>query len=430
MFGVNNGFDIVIGNPPYIQLQNNGGELAKLYEGCGYSTFDRKGDIYCLFYERGWQLLKKDGHLCYITSNKWMRAGYGEKTRDFFANKTNPLLLIDFAGVKIFESATVDTNILLFSRSNNQHKTTCAITNKQNKDSVKNLSDFVRQQDTICDFSTSDSWVILSPIEQSIKRKIEAVGTPLKDWDIQINYGIKTGCNEAFIISTEKRKEILDNCQTEDERKRTAELIRPILRGRDIKRYGYVDNGLFLINTHNGIRNKLPRIDINDYPAVKTHLDQYWDRISTRADKGDTPYNLRNCAYLEDFSKPKIIWKIIGSRLAFAIDNNGIMLNNACYLLTGNHLAHILGFLNSSPLIWYSEITNMNKTGVGDAQVGAQNIILFPIPSTINEEVVEIVEQLLSTPANSNLKRILSERIYAIYGLDIEEISYLESLNL
>ena len=430
MFGVNNGFDIVIGNPPYIQLQNNGGELAKLYEGCGYSTFDRKGDIYCLFYERGWQLLKKDGHLCYITSNKWMRAGYGEKTRDFFANKTNPLLLIDFAGVKIFESATVDTNILLFSRSNNQHKTTCAITNKQNKDSVKNLSDFVQQQHTACDFSTSDSWVILSPIEQSIKRKIEAVGTPLKDWDIQINYGIKTGCNEAFIISTEKRKEILNNCQTEDERKRTAELIRPILRGRDIKRYGYVDNGLFLINTHNGIRNKLPRIDINDYPAVKTHLDQYWDRISTRADKGDTPYNLRNCAYLEDFSKPKIIWKIIGSRLAFAIDNNGIMLNNACYLLTGNHLAHILGFLNSSPLIWYSEITNMNKTGVGDAQVGAQNIILFPIPSTINEEVVEIVEQLLSTPANSNLKRILSERIYAIYGLDIEEISYLESLNL
>ena len=292
------------------------------------------------------------------------------------------------------------------------------------------MSDFVQQQNSVCDFGSSESWVTLSPIEQSIKRKIEKVGTPLKDWDIQINYGIKTGFNEAFIISTEKREEILANCQTEEEQTRTAELIRPILRGRDIKRYGYVDNGLFLINTHNGIRNKLPRIDINDYPAVKTHLDQYWDRISTRADKGDTPYNLRNCAYLEDFSKPKIIWKIIGSRLAFAIDNNGIMLNNACYLLTGNHLAHILGFLNSSPLIWYSEITNMNKTGVGDAQVGAQNIILFPIPSTINEEVVEIVEQLLSTPANSNLKRILSERIYAIYGLDIEEISYLESLNL
>ncbi len=123
MFGLSeHPFDIVIGNPPYIQLQNNGGELAKLYADCGYKTFARTGDIYCLFYERGQQLLKDGGHLCYITSNKWMRAGYGEKTRDFFAKSTNPQLLIDFAGVKIFESATVDTNILLFSKSANQHK--------------------------------------------------------------------------------------------------------------------------------------------------------------------------------------------------------------------------------------------------------------------------------------------------------------------
>lgn len=229
MFGVNNGFDIVIGNPPYIQLQNNGGELAKLYEECGYSTFARTGDIYCLFYERGWQLLKKDGHLCYITSNKWMRSGYGEKTREFFANKTNPMLLIDFAGVKIFESATVDTNILLFAKSNNQHKTICAVTNKQNKDSVKNLSDFVQQQNSVCDFGSSDGWVVLSPIEQSIKKKIEAVGTPLRDWNINIYRGVLTGCNEAFIINTEKRDEILANCQTDDERTRTAELIRPIM---------------------------------------------------------------------------------------------------------------------------------------------------------------------------------------------------------
>ena len=161
------------------------------------------------------------------------------------------------------------------------------------------MSDFVQQQNSICDFATSDSWVILSPIEQSIKKKIEAVGTPLKDWDINIYRGVLTGCNEAFIIDSQKRDEILANCQTEDERKRTAELIRPILRGRDIKRYGYVDNGLYLINTHNGVRGRIPRIKIEDYPAVKAHLDQYWDRIATRADKGDTPYNLRNCAYLD-----------------------------------------------------------------------------------------------------------------------------------
>ena len=394
MFGVADGFDIVIGNPPYIQLQNNSGELAKLYEDCGYSTFARTGDIYCLFYERGWQLLKEGGYLCYITSNKWMRAGYGDKIRSFFANKTNPMLLIDFAGVKIFESATVDTNILLFSKSDNLHKTLCAVTNKQNKDSVNNLSDFVRQQDTICDFSTSDSWVVLSPIEQSIKKKIEAVGTPLKDWDIQINYGIKTGCNEAFIISTEKRKEILDNCQTEDERKRTAELIRPILRGRDIKKYGYVENGLFLINTHNGIRGKLPRIDINDYPAVKAHLDRYWDKISARADKGDTPYNLRNCAYLEDFNKPKIIYPDICTFLSFELDTSCFYLSNTAYFLITEkeeHLKYFLRVLNSSVMDWYYRTLSV-QLGEKAVRMFSIYVLNIPIPPISDEPIEEILK--------------------------------------
>ena len=161
------------------------------------------------------------------------------------------------------------------------------------------MSVFVQQEGAVCDFPGKESWAILTPIEQSIKRKIEAVGTPLKDWDIQIYRGVLTGCNEAFIISTEKRNEILSNCQSEDERKRTAELIRPISRGRDIKRHGYNWANLWLINTHNGIKGRIPRIDIKDYPAVKAHLDQYWDKIRDRADQGDTPYNLRNCAYLD-----------------------------------------------------------------------------------------------------------------------------------
>ena len=394
MFGVADGFDIVIGNPPYIQLQNNSGELAKLYEDCGYSTFARTGDIYCLFYERGWQLLKEGGYLCYITSNKWMRAGYGDKTRGFFANKTNPMLLIDFAGVKIFESATVDTNILLFSKSDNLHKTLCAVTNKQNKDSVNNLSDFVRQQDTICDFSTSDSWVVLSPIEQSIKKKIEAVGTPLKDWDINIYRGVLTGCNEAFIIDTAKRDEIISNCQTEDERKRTAELIRPILRGRDIKKYGYVENGLFLINTHNGIRGKLPRIDINDYPAVKAHLDRYWDKISARADKGDTPYNLRNCAYLEDFNKPKIIYPDICTFLSFELDTSCFYLSNTAYFLITEkeeHLKYFLRVLNSSVMDWYYRTLSV-QLGEKAVRMFSIYVLNIPIPPISDEPIEEILK--------------------------------------
>ena len=408
------GFDIVIGNPPYIQLQNNGGELAKLYEDCRFQTFAKTGDIYCLFYEKGWQLLRQQGHLCFITSNKWMRAGYGEKTRGFFAKHTNPKYLIDFAGVKIFDNATVDTNILIFGKGQNEYQTRCAVTDKLNKDSLKNLSDFVQQQHTICNFSSEESWVILSPIEQSIKQKIESVGTPLKDWDIKIYRGVLTGYNDAFIISTEKRDKILANCQTEEERLRTAELIRPILRGRDIKRYGYDWANLWLINTHNGIKGVKPRIDVNDYPAVKAHLDQYWDKISKRADKGDTPYNLRNCAYLDLFFQPKICWKAVGRNLAFSIVESGTFLTApASFISAGTYNEYILAFLCSN-VGTYFIYKNSDTTGAGDIMLNIQSLIKFPIPQNQTINISESIE-------------VVNQNIYQAYGFTPNEISYIEN---
>ena len=407
-----NGFDIVIGNPPYIQLQNNGGELAKLYEDCHFQTFAKTGDIYCLFYEKGWQLLRQQGHLCFITSNKWMRAGYGEKTRGFFAKHTNPKYLIDFAGVKIFDNATVDTNILIFGKSQNEYQTRCAVTDKLNKDSLKNLSDFVQQQHTICTFTNEESWVILSPIEQSIKQKIESVGTPLKDWDIKIYRGVLTGYNDAFIISTEKRDEILANCHTEEERLRTAELIRPILRGRDIKRYGYDWANLWLINTHNGIKGVKPRIDVNDYPAVKAHLDQYWDKISKRADKGDTPYNLRNCAYLDDFFKPKIVWarlmriskSEIDSFPRFSKADAGYFVVDSLCFFTGKGIDNLCTFLNSS-LATYYYLKNIAILDNGGMQMRQQYIEEIPCPP------IESIED--------------DDSIYNLFGFTKEEIDFI-----
>ena len=286
-------------------------------------------------------------------------------------------------------------------------------------------SDFVQQQHSVCDFSNSDSWVILSPIEQSIKRKIEAVGTPLKDWDIQINYGIKTGFNDAFIISSEKRNEILSNCQSEDERKRTAELIRPILRGRDIKRYGYVDNGLYLINTHNGVRGKFPRIDINDYPAVKAHLDKYWDKISIRADKGDTPYNLRNCAYLDLFFQPHICWKAVGRNLTFAIVPSGTFLTApASFISAEDKNDYILAFL-CSKIGKYYIYQNSDTTGAGDIMLNIQSLIQFPIPLSIDNRIIELCKELQKNP-NGNLQDKLDDLIYKSYGFNAEEISEIE----
>ena len=293
------------------------------------------------------------------------------------------------------------------------------------------MSVFVQQSGSVCEFSNSDSWVILSPIEQSIKRKIEAVGTPLKDWNINIYRGVLTGYNEAFIISTEKRDEILANCQTEDERARTAELIRPILRGRYIKRYGYNWANLWLINTHNGIRGKLERVHIEDYPAIKAHLDQYWDRISKRADKGDTPYNLRNCAYLEDFSKPKIVWGEISDRSKFAYESDGLCVPEATtFLMIGKDLPYLLCMLNSPLAEWFFSKVG-TTTGVGTVRWKKYTILELLIPRP-NKNTLNTTERLVDDCIKSRInKEMLQDQanslIYKNVGLDDKEIEYIES---
>ena len=333
------GFDVIVGNPPYIQLQKMG-EMTTVLEKMSFQTFARTGDIYCLFYEKAYQLLKQGGICNFITSNKWMRAGYGEATRKFFIEYTNPLILIDFAGIKVFDTATVDVNILLYAKEKSTFNTqACIVKDKE----LKELSLYVSQHAQTTQFKNADSWVILSDIEQRIKAKIEAIGTPLKNWDIQINYGIKTGFNDAFIINGEKKAELI----AQDPK--SAEIIRPILRGRDIKRYGYEFADLYLINTHNGVKEKgIKRIDIDDYPAIKAHLDSFYQQLEKRQDKGDTPYNLRNCAYIEDFSKQKIVYPNMTKFMPFLLDKKNFITNQKCFIMTGEKLAYLTAFFNSN----------------------------------------------------------------------------------
>ena len=414
MFNAAEGFDIVIGNPPYIQLQKDSGKLANLYESQNFKSFAKTGDIYCLFYEKGCNLLNSTGRLCFITSNKWMRAGYGEKLRDYFAKNVNPKLLVDFAGVKVFESATVDTNILLFEKGKNEGKTLSCTTTTLTKDGLSNLSDFVKQNSCDCSFTTKESWVILSPIEQSIKKKIESAGVPLKDWDISINYGIKTGFNDAFIISGEKREEILNNCKTKEERKKTDDLIRPILRGRDIKRYEYNFADLYLINTHNGVKEKnIPRIDIKDYPAIKKHLDEYWEKIEKRADQGDTPYNLRNCAYMDDFNKPKLVYPETTQGAFFAYDEDGIYIDKTCFMMTGKDkktLKYLQKTLSSRLFEFaYKNIFSSIELGQNGYQYNKHALIKLPI-----------INKVIDLPNNENE---INNAIYQLYNLNEKEIA-------
>ena len=296
------------------------------------------------------------------------------------------------------------------------------------------MSDFVKQNSCDCSFTTKESWVILSPIEQSIKKKIESAGVPLKDWDISINYGIKTGFNDAFIISGEKREEILNNCKTKEERKKTDDLIRPILRGRDIKRYEYNFADLYLINTHNGVKDKnIPRIDIKDYPAIKNHLDEYWDKISTRADKGDTPYNLRNCAYMDEFNKPKMLWsetmrvhKHSNERFPrFSFDYNGFITDKTCFFAVGEKLEWIVCFLNSyvGQYLCSKYVSILDNGGYLMQKIYIEKIPLPFVP----DKMLDLCKSQIKK-ATKEKENEIDLKIYNIYGFNNEEIKYLKSI--
>ena len=314
------GFDVVIGNPPYVQLQTMG-EMSDAYEKCGYEVYNKTADLYCLFYERGCQLLKKKGLLGFIASNKWLKVNYGIQLRKYLTTKANPYILIDFPGVPVFEDATVDPQILLLSKEPYSGKTfACAC--KQTSD----IALFIEENKKETTFG-EDAWTI--PDDSSAIFEKMNVGIPLKDLPITINYGIKTGFNDAFFINGATRNRLI----AEDPK--SAELIMPLLRGRDIQAWvpDWVD--LYLINTHNGIKETgIEPIRIDDYPAIKKHLDQFYEKLAKRIDKGVTPYNLRNCDYIKEFSKPKIMYPNMTKYLPFIYDETGYFGNDKTFIIT------------------------------------------------------------------------------------------------
>lgn len=416
------GFDCVIGNPPYIQLQKMGTDADTLQK-MNYETYERTGDIYCLFYEMGMKLLKPGALLSFITSNKWMRANYGKSLREHLSSKYNPTLLIDFANNKIFDSATVLVNILSLEKCGNQgHTISCSV---EDGFDVSKLSDYVQTHIQVSSFKTDDTWSILSEIELSIKRKVEDAGVPLKNWNVEMYRGILTGYNDAFIITSEKREEILSNCADDSERERTAEIIRPILRGRDIRRYGYEWADLWLINTHNGVKDSLERVHIEDYPAIKQHLDYYWDKIESRADKGDTPYNLRNCAYVDEFSKPKIVWGNLNTRGSYAMAPENMFINApACMIVPGSQ--YLLTMLNSKVADYYIRNLGVVRNG-GFFEYKPMFVEQIPVPLP-REEVVASIEDVFNSDIPDELKdKRLEEIIESMFDFTEPEIAYLRN---
>ncbi|ECP9374840.1 class I SAM-dependent DNA methyltransferase [Campylobacter jejuni] len=439
------GFDLIIGNPPYIrqeeikELKNTLSKNYKVYKGTA--------DIYTYFYELGFNVLKENGILSFITSNKYTRAGYGEALREFLLKNTCILKYIDLNGIKVFDSATVDTSILSFEKIKIKENTFKYLS--LNNELLKNY-DFeisaIKEFLNISQNSLSkESFAFNDESTNALKTKIEKLGTPLKDWHgLNINYGIKTGLNEAFIITTEKKDEILANCKDEDEKERTAKLIRKMLRGRDIKRYRYEWAGLWVINTHNGYKSKngekVEAINIEHYPSLKKHFDEFYPQLEKRSDKGLTPYNLRNCAYIEEFEKEKIVWNPVSGEYLFSYIKEHIFFNNSLFMMTLDvfSLKYILAFMNSNCYKWLITLkTNLIQTG-SYAYGAKDKIERLPIPkiNSKNEklanELINLVDEILKVKEqdkNANTQELenkINSLVYKLYNLTDDEIKIIE----
>lgn len=451
MFGVENGFDIVIANPPYIQLQKNHGKLADIYKNQDFKTYTRTGDIYILFYEKGINLLKKDGYLCFITSNKWMRVKYGEKLREYIS-KYDPLILIDL-GSGVFENATVDTNILIIRKTNNKSKLKGVTLSSQKSLSELGDNDFM----FLPNFGV-DIWFIDDNSFVNLKKKIEKIGKPLKTLDMNIYRGILTGLNKAFIINSDKRQEILNNCENDEERERTEGIIKPILRGRDIIKYKYEWSNLWIIFIpwHFPLSNDLRILGSSleaefefqkYYPSLYEHFSMYKNELMNR-NKSETGikyewYALQRYAssYYSEFEKEKVIWQEISEEPGFSYDENSMFCNDTGRIMTGKNIKFFVALFNS---LFFKNIFSKFYAGgnLGNKGIRFKHTFMeaFPIPQITNknESVVKQIEILIdkifsvkkSNP-NTNTSKYeyqIDQLVYKLYDLTENEIKIIEKI--
>ncbi|MGL2871811.1 class I SAM-dependent DNA methyltransferase [Helicobacter pylori] len=434
------GFDCIIGNPPYIR-QEQIKDLKPLLEKQYQDFYNSTADIYTYFFALSYHLLKEKGFSAFITSNKYARAKYGAKLREWLLKKTTIVSYMELNALKVFESAAVDTSIMNFIKQTPPKENSFKYyePTPNDKDDLKSTPYLSMKQNAL----STESFIFANATLLDLRDKIESVGTPLKDWDIQIYRGILTGANEAFIIPTEKRDAILNACKTQEERERTERLIKPILRGKDIKRYSYEWADLWVINTHNGytsaLKSKIPPIDIEKYPAIKAHLDSHYDTIATRCDQGDTPYHLRNCAYLEDFEKEKIVYPcIMAKEPCFVYEEKGFYAPAPANIITGDkiEIKYLTALLNSKCI--YFAMRKFYMGGGIEGELKTNNLEKIPIPQIteknqeLADKIIALVDKILALKekdpkANTQrLEKEIDALVYQLYHLTDEEIKIIE----
>ncbi len=405
----NGGFDVVIGNPPYVQLQSMG-EMSDKYAQCGYESYHKGGDLYCLFTERGYQLLKPNGLESYIMMNKWMLVDYGKPLRNFLA-KTSLQTIINFGDVQIFKDATTYVCIFMTKKSDVKNEVMAlSVSQKVCPGDFEKNHDFETEiVQALQPFSANsfgeNEWSIQPSGHTQILKKMAERGVPLKSLPIEIYRGILTGYNDAFYIDGETRERLI----AEDPK--SAELIKPLLRGRDITAWKS-NHELYMINSHNGVKEKnIPPIYIEDYTAIKHHLDQHIDKLTKRGDKGNTPYNLRNCAYLEEFSRPKIVYPNMTSVFPFSYDESGSLCNQKCFIITQKDdelsLKLLVTLLNSKLCklwIWY----NCPELQGGTREISKVYFENYPVMMDVSSDELESLADA-QLAANEQLQKYVTK---------------------
>lgn len=433
VFKKKKGFDVVIGNPPYVQLQKNKGELANLYQNCGYETFSRTGDIYCLFYEKGICLLHNNGVLSFISSNKYQRTGYGKLLRKFIASSTHVKLLIDFGELPVFEAAT-DPAIVLLTKEHPSPDSpimTCVI--KEVED-IQQIGTVVmkRANARLQSSLQVEGWTLENSSVLSLLAKLRTIGRPLGEHvNGRFYYGIKTGFNEAFIVDRETRDKLIKEDRSSDE------LLKPFVHGADVKRWRAELRDDWLIFTKR-------KVDIDRYPAILRHLKQFKKKLMPGAEDGRKPgsyewYEIQdNIAYYKEFDQPKIVFNETSKELHAFYDEDGFYLNKTLFMLVPPKPKPLLALLLSRTLDWLyrQEFPSWGDPWKdGRIQFRGDRMATVPIPDfslEIEKSLTAFVDQILSAKRadpqadTSALESQIDLLVYQLYGLTEEEIQIVE----
>ena len=366
--------------------------------------------------------------MAYISSNSWLKAKYGESTRSFFSSKHTPRVLLE-VGKDVFDSAIVDSSILVVQEGH-EAAADCIALDMDSLDDSKEFPPNPTRFGSLYHGGTKP-WVPLSPIERGIMDKMQAVGVPLREWDISIYYGVKTGYNAAFVVDGATRSALVEQDP------RSEELLKPILRGRDIRPYRAQWAGLWLLDVHNGFGDT-PPVDVAAYPAIRRHLDAHWEAIARRQDQGSTPYNLRNCAYHEEFTREKIVWIELVDRGRFAFDNTGIFVEATAFMMTGRSLQYLCAVLNSSLTRWFLS-RSAPTSGMGVLRWKKAYIRELPVPApskTLLDSAIELVESasknmILKASVMGQIDQKVDDLVCMAYGLsERERMSVFQSVQV